>query len=261
MTFGIVLSKKDVVAMNALPILVDMGFNKNDTGFLEKDGAIISQEDNDVLYLENIDKIATENALDYVVVISRHSGAKGIKTLSVHATGNFGEAKYGGNPRELSVAYAQGMHNTFVEMLKWNPGDYQVTLEVTHHGPTHFETPMFFAEVGPSEKEWNDIDAVEALVRSIMEGSKRKHKTDTAIGFGGGHYAPKFSKIEETIAFGHICPKYNSQNLDEEMVAQMAEKTFGGVDFAVLDEKGLRGQERVNIKSWLSNLGIEFQVL
>ncbi len=261
MKYGIILSKKDPVARTALLIFLEQKFKKVDDGVFEKDGVYLIEREEDVLYLEGLDDVSDRFGLEYLVVVSRHSSAKQIRSLSVHPTGNFGTAKYGGRDKELSYTFANGMHRVFIELLNRNPGDYQVTLEVTHHGPTQFKTPLFFAEVGSTEKEWTDPDAVEALVRSILEGNKRKKKTEVAVGFGGGHYAPKFTPLEETIAFGHICAKYNAGYLDESMVSQMIQKVWDGVDFAVIDEKGLKGQQRRDVKEWLNYLGVEYQVV
>ncbi len=259
--YGIIISKKDPVAVNALPMFLEKGFEKVKEGVFHKNDVYLIEREQDVLYLEGLDEVAKEFGLDYLVIVSRHSSAKQIKSLSVHPTGNFGEAKYGGRDKELSYTFANGMQRVFVELLNRNPGDYQVTLEVTHHGPTQYETPMFFAEVGSTDTEWNDLEAVEALVMSILEGGKRKKKSEVAIGFGGGHYAPKFTPLEETVAFGHICPKYNADNLSEEMIEQMIRKVSDGVDFAMIDEKGLKGQQRTLVKGWLDKLGIEYQII
>ncbi len=259
--YGVVVSKKDPVGMNALPILLDKGFKKEGEGIFKKNDVLLIEREEDVLYLKNLDDIATVYNLDYLVIISRHSSTKQMKTLSVHPTGNFGEAKYGGNSKELSYTFANGMQRVFIELMNNNPGDYSVTLEATHHGPTQYKTPMFFAEVGSTEKEWNDMEAVEVLVNAILEGGKRKKKSGVAIGFGGGHYGPKFTPLEETIAFGHICPKYNADKLDEEMIEQMMMKVSDGVDFAMIDEKGLKGQQRTQVKGWLEKIGIEYQII
>ncbi len=259
--YGIVISRKDPVAQNALPILLEKGFSKLEDGIFQKDDVLLVERENDVLHLEELDVIANKWELDYFVVVSRHKAERGIKTLTVHPTGNFGEAKYGGRDRELGMAYANGMQRIFIELLNRNPGDYQVSLEVTHHGPTEFNTPLMFVEIGSTEKEWQDLEAVEALVMSVLEGGKRKKKSEVAIGFGGGHYAPKFTPLEETVAFGHMCPKYNADKLDLEMVKQMVERTSDGVDFALIDEKGLKGQQRVLVKGWLDELGVEHQMI
>ncbi len=255
---GIIVSKADVVGRNALPILLDKGFKPEDR-FLIKNDVVVIEKDEDVLYISGLDEIAEEMAIDYFIVISRHKAERGIKTLSVHPTGNFGDARYGGRERELQMTFANGMRNVFLEMLSRQPSEYTVTLEVTHHGPTEFKTPMFFAEVGSTENEWNDLNAVTVLVESILAGVNRKKKAEVAIGFGGGHYAPKFTPMEENIAFSHICPKYNADKLDLELVRQMVEKTSDGVDLAMIDEKGLKGKQRVMIKGLLEEIGIEFE--
>ncbi len=256
---GIVVSKADAVGKNSVPILIDNGF-KHENGHLKKNDLVVVEKEEDVIYLEDLDSIAKEFSIDYFIVISRHKAEKGIKTMSVHAPGNWSKAKYGGNDRELQMTFANGMRNVFLEMLSKRPDGYHVTLEATHHGPTKFETPLFFAEVGSTEREWNDMEAVGALVDSILSGVRRKKKTNVAIGFGGTHYAPKFTPLEETIAFSHICPKYYADDLDSSMVTQMIEKTSDGVDFAIIDDKGLKGRQKTLIKSLLYEIGLEFQV-
>ena len=135
--------------------------------------------------------------------------------------------------------------------------DYAVSLEVTHHGPTGFRTPLVWAELGSTEKQWGDKEAAAFLVGCIEKGSKRKDNAETVIGFGGGHYAPKFSLLEEKVAFGHMCPKYACDLLGRGLIEQMVEKS-GGVDYAVLDDKGLKGSQKATIRQVLDEIGVEY---
>ena len=36
---------------------------------------------------------------------------------------------------------------------------YDVTLEVTHHGPTELSVPSLYAEIGSTEIQWKDPEA------------------------------------------------------------------------------------------------------
>ena len=68
-----------------------------------------------------------------------------------------------------------------------------------------------------------------------------------------------FNKVvlRTEIAFSHICPKFQLENLDEELIKQSIEKTKEKVDFIVLDWKGL-GKEKQRIVEMLKNLNLEF---
>jgi len=57
---------------------------------------------------------------ELVVFISRHSSQSGKPTLSVHTTGNFGEAEFGGLPRTVSVAPAAAMATALKTLSRLN---------------------------------------------------------------------------------------------------------------------------------------------
>ncbi|MGB6674097.1 MAG: D-aminoacyl-tRNA deacylase, partial [Candidatus Nitrosopolaris sp.] len=59
--------------------------------------------DRSLLYLEDLD----ENYPDSIafIFLSMHRSHKGVPTLTCHCTGNYGGNPYGGNPRELGIAY------------------------------------------------------------------------------------------------------------------------------------------------------------
>ena len=72
----------------------------------------------------------------------------------------------------------------------------------------------------------------------------------TAIGLGGPHYCPNFTKVivRTEYAIGHICPKHQLQNLDENMLMQAIQKTIPKPDLVILDWKGLSGEKERIIK-------------
>jgi D-aminoacyl-tRNA deacylase len=87
-----------------------------------------------------------------------------------------------------------------------------------------------FVEIGSTEKEWNDEKAVEAVAKSILDLLDNPIVECTpCIGFGGDHYADKFTKkaLEENMAFGHIIPNYVFENITEDVVQQAIDKTIG----------------------------------
>ena len=74
-------------------------------------------------YPIDYDAIAHELGIGYYVVASRHTSRSGAPTLTVHATGNFGEAVYGGHPRELQRVIANPLRNVYLELLRCPPMD------------------------------------------------------------------------------------------------------------------------------------------
>ncbi|HID09251.1 TPA: D-tyrosyl-tRNA(Tyr) deacylase, partial [Candidatus Micrarchaeota archaeon] len=102
---------------------------------------------------------------------------------------------------------------------------FSVSYEVTHHGPT-LDAPVMFVEVGSTPEQWQNEEAV-AVVAEAIVASLKPENADTAVGFGGGHYAPRFSQIalKKNIAFGHMLPRYAFDFADEEMIRQAVERT------------------------------------
>jgi len=208
--------------------------------------------DTDIIFPEKIDELGCE----LIVFASRHKSKAEKKTLSVHPTGNFSKAMFGGNEKELSFVSANAMRNVFLEMVN-REKEFEVCLEVTHHGPTQFKTPLFFVEIGSTEKEWVLEDKGELVAESILKGLESKEQVECVIGFGGGHYAPVFSQKERDFAFGHMCAKYGLDELNEELVKQMVEKTVGNVSRAFVDS-GMKSEHKKKVCTALDNLGINY---
>ncbi|MBI3841448.1 MAG: D-tyrosyl-tRNA(Tyr) deacylase [Thaumarchaeota archaeon] len=194
------------------------------------------------------------------IFLSRHSAESGIASLTAHTTGNFGEAKFGGQAKELGRADPSLLKN-YLRALTKTAGihGYEVTMEGTHHGPTSLQKPVLFVELGSSEKYWGDKKAAagvgEALVESLTEKSIW---SKVALGFGGTHYPKKFTSMtmEEDIAFSFVAPKYSLEHIDEAMMGQMIQKTNDPVRYAVLDWKGL-GTHKEKLVGLASKFGLE----
>ena len=97
----------------------------------------------------------------------------------------------------------------------------------------------------------------ELVADCILKGLESKEEVGCAIGFGGGHYTPVFSKREREFAFGHMCAKYALDDLGAGLVAQMAEKTIGNVARAFVDS-GMKSRHKKKIFTALDDLGIEY---
>ncbi|MGQ9679997.1 MAG: D-aminoacyl-tRNA deacylase [Candidatus Bathyarchaeia archaeon] len=266
---GITLSLSDPAGVNILKALREEGFEEFGSESILRRGSIylfvvdpliVPEEKYKVPsepkpYPADFDALAKRYNIAFYIVASRHWSESGKPCLTVHSTGNFGKAMYGGRDRELQKTVANPMRNVFLELTEDPPKGYEVSLEATHHSPTEFETPMFFAELGSSKRQWEDEEAAIYLAKSILKGVEAKGRATVAIGFGGGHYCPTFTVMERDIAFGHIAAKYAIDLLTEDLIKQMAYKTVDGVDVAVIDE-GLKGFQRKKVEVTLKKLGI-----
>jgi D-aminoacyl-tRNA deacylase len=194
------------------------------------------------LELEGVaDAFSTRPSL--VVFVSRHSGDTG-RLLSAHVTGNFGPAEYGGEARAFARAPPHALAVVRERLAAYAPDGYDVSLECTHHGPTAPGAPAMFVELGSDEPQWADPDGARAVARAVLDlegvppdrladgtpgrvgqadgpgpgtaaaDTDDDHDTDggTAartrhlVGFGGGHYAPRFTRVvaETDWAVGHV---------------------------------------------------------
>lgn len=269
---GITLSRSDPAGVNILRALEVEGFREfgsesilrsGDIYLFVIDPLIVPEEKYKIPseiqpYPIDYDALSQRYSIEYYVVASRHWSESGKPCLTVHPTGNFGKAIYGGRARELQRTVANPMRNIFLELSKDAPKDYEVSLEATHHSPTEFKTPMFFVELGSSERQWRDENAADHLARAILKGIASVQKVETAIGFGGGHYCPTFTIMERETAFGHICPKYALDLLTDDLISQMFEKTLDGVDYAVIDE-GVKGYQKKKIEVSLRKFRVKIQ--
>jgi len=259
----IAFSQSDPAGMNIGKVLIE-NFNFKNTGNFFDDLPIYERDNVKLISIKKsfreIDKLDDFNP-EICVVASRHKSESGQPTLTCHATGNFGRAEMGGADSHLSTVNALYLREALLA-LKNNGADiqYDISLEVTHHGPTELPFPLIFVEVGSTDKQWNDLKACYAVAKTIDDITKKEPiKVPTAIGFGGPHYAPNFSEIVNNVALGHIASKYAVDYLNEYMVKQMIEKTVPTLDFAIFDWKGLKSEDRNRIIEILNKIGLQYK--
>lgn len=143
---------------------------------------------------------------DLLVFASRHSGETG-PLLTGHFTGNFGPAEFGGADGKLAAACPNALAHLLAVFETHAPDDYEIGMECTHHGPSAVGVPSMFVELGSNEAQWEDADAARAVAQSILDlRGVEPHRARQFVGFGGGHYAPRFSRIirETDWAVGHL---------------------------------------------------------
>lgn len=199
---------------------------------------------------------------DIILVASSHRAASGAKSFTLHFTGNFSKAMAGGNEQELNLAPAY-ISSLGIKLLEKNsiPG-FEVSLETTHHGPTTINCPLVFIEVGSSESEWNNQDAIEVVGKTIIEMIDKINaellENESYIGFGGGHYAPEFTKLVKLgVNIGHIIPKHYIDTINENIIDQMIEKTVPRPKKALVEWKSLNSELKEMFIPYLASKGIE----
>jgi D-aminoacyl-tRNA deacylase len=160
----------------------------------------------DDLHLEIEEAAKPFDSPDLLVFASRHSGDTG-PLLTAHFTGNFGPAEFGGADDALAEACPNAHARLLEGFERYAPAEYGVGMECTHHGPSSVGVPSLFAELGSDEAQWEDPEGARAVARAILDlEGVEPHRQRQLVGFGGGHYVPRFERIERETdwAVGHI---------------------------------------------------------
>jgi D-aminoacyl-tRNA deacylase len=206
-------------------------------------------------HLVNADDEITSQDADLVIFLARHASIKPLPMLTIHPAGNFTTADLGGNPCELGFAAPVWMRAILRNYQKYVPEGFHISYEITHHGPTNIHTPYFFVEVGSTETEWWNMDAIHAVAISVLMADPGE-EIIPLIGFGGTHYAIRQTAIalETRGAFGHMMHTRNIADVDVKMIQQMMTKS--GAIAAYIDKKAMSKSEATHIEKLLAELGI-----
>jgi len=266
----IMTTSVDLASMNIKHKLVEhFGFKETEQEFDKspvyrwKDVLLLTT-DREMIYYDNLDReIAKQLNItpEIIIFASRHSSQQKLPALTTHVTGNWGKAMYGGKDESLAIAEPKAMKLALLKLHELNTLGWTVCYEATHHGPSELEVPSLFIEIGSSEEEWKNEEAGEIVAETILYvlENYQKSKFKTAIGIGGGHYAPKQTKkaLTSDIAFSHIAAKY-AHPLSKEMLVRAIERTSGNVDAIYVDWKGSKGETRQIARNLAEELGLEF---
>ena len=197
---------------------------------------------------------------DGFVFLSKHAAESGVLALTCHSTGNFTEAKFGGNNRQLAIPYPS-LQKKYLQALwkkKKNFPDFQITIEATHHGPTALNKPAIFIEIGTTEKQWNNetlCNSVGEVVLQVMNEDIPSYPV--AICFGGTHYSEKFTKelLDGKFALGTVVPKHALEFLDLDLFSHLLERNNHASAF-LLDWNGM-GQNKQNVMKLIEKTDLE----
>jgi D-aminoacyl-tRNA deacylase len=225
------------------------------------------------IHLEDPTPAFTE-APDYFVFVSRHSGDTG-PLLTCHFTGNFGDAEYGGEARSFAPA-CPGVQRALVAGFDEHaPEGYGVAIEGTHHGPTDLVTPAVFAELGSDDEQWDDPAGADAVARAVLDLPERgasvaggdPDRPRHVVGFGGGHYAPRFERVvrETPWGVGHIASDWQLEELGHpeehpdvlDAVVRASDARFALIEgeYPVLREALADRDVRIVGESWVRAVG------
>jgi D-aminoacyl-tRNA deacylase len=203
-----------------------------------------------------------EDKYDYdgFVFLSKHAAESGVLALTCHSTGNFSEAKFGGNDRQVAIPHPN-LQKQYLQILKKHQSDFlefQITIEATHHGPTALTKPSIFIEIGTTEKQWTDNSlciSVAKLIHQVFVNTISENPV--AICFGGTHYPTKFTHelLEGKYALGTVMPKHALNELDEELFSHILSQNKMA-KFALLDWRGL-GTNKQKILDLLKSTSLE----
>jgi len=257
MKFCIVVSNKDKAGLNIKDKLIKYhGFKKKGSMYQKANISLLTLPD-DTIYSDDIDKIFLA---DLYIFATRHSSAKGVKSLSVHAPGNWGPADYGGREGTLCVAPASYIKEGLKILDSYAKGlDFQITVEQTHHGPI-LKRPCMFIEIGSEEKSWCEELPGKIIAKTIMELLHRKPRYESTVFLGGGHYNHEVNKIllKTNLAVGHICAKHALKYLDKQLLLQAIDKTSEPVKRIIIDWKGL-GEYKQKVIAILDEMEISYE--
>ncbi len=257
----IVISKADPISIGVAEILIESFDFKLDDQTYRRGEVEIKFIDQKHIYAE---EIGERLGADLVVFPSSHKSEKGIQAFLTHPVGNWkDQALYGGRPRKLSMTSALMLTNSLQTLMsevdRLGIKGWDVRLEVTHHGP-YTSIPSIFIEVGGSDTSTITSRELEVVATASLRAAETEiHDADNiAVGFGGGHYAPTFTKLvsEGLYSIGHMCPKY-ALPIDDEMVKQAIEKVVEKPRLALIDWKGIPSQQRTELISILEKHGLE----
>jgi len=231
---------------------------------MTSDGDIYHGKNYDLLIIPtpaiSADWLEEKYDYDGFIFLSKHAAESGVLALTCHSTGNFSDAKFGGNKRQIAVPHPD-FQKKYLQTLWENKSqffEFDITIEATHHGPTALTKPTIFVEIGTTQKQWNDVtlcESIASLVDKVL--SNDIPENPIAICFGGTHYPTKFTSelLDGKFALGSVMPKHVLDNLDEELFDHVLQQNKMAKT-ALLDWAGL-GANKQKIIDFLAKTDLE----
>ncbi len=269
-TFGpvIVASKSDPASLNIAQNLIKH-HNFSIVGPPDRTPSIYRSQDVELVMVEKEGIYVQPEDLPVkassIIFASKHRSSTNTPALTVHATGNLNRtARYGGSPEEISRVEPFRIREALSALSREvNSANLriEVTMEATHHGPTSFPVPVCFIEIGSGPEQWSDQVLGGIAANAVMaSATQTQSQKANAVGFGGTHYPDKLTRIctEGDYQIGHIIPRHAfDAQISERMIQEAFHKTVGLCKTAVVDWKGLKGEQRRALLDHLSRWDIE----
>ena len=262
---ALIVSRKDQASVNMLNILLkNYNFRPysestdKETYYKYKNIELIVLNE-EMIYCNYLEKICKS---ERIIFLSKHQSKSGKPTLTAHFLGNpSNEAPYGGEKMQIAPTCPNLLKNYIInlEKQKNNLVNYEISLEATHHGPTNISKPCLFIEIGSQIKQWQDDNAANIVVNTIMESIENENDGNKiGFGLGGPHYSKKFTELllksEYSIA-GYISRHY-IEYFNQELLFQILNKCEQNIKYVIIDKKGL-GKEKKRIINLLKENELE----
>ena len=268
----IVFSEYDIASSNAYRFFSGIDIqDENVVSLYEEEDRIVHLISEDLLFYEMPQKI--KKKAEYVIFVSRHSSASGIPGFHSHTTGNWTEfVRGGGEPETVSLSSGALLAASLLSLWKSCQdhectNNYQVSLEITHHGPTSLSVPSVFMELGSEKKSWSSKIGGKILanaVNNVIETFDLDPNEEQLLGLGGNHYASKFTKMihAEERSVAHIAPKYHLDEISTDLLLTIQEKIYGKANYRwIIDKKGTSSPQKRRLTELASENNIEWTFL
>ena len=263
----LVCSEKDLPSVNMKEALLsfhgweDMGNDGANSYISYNDTVMVTIPDMHIRH-EDLDKEVERFGVkvDEVIVMSKHSAKSGRAALTAHPIGNYHENEFGGREKAVVKAAPALMSDALRRIVQLNDmEDTQTCFEVTHHGPW-MEKPTFYIEVGSEQTHWENKHAAEILAH-VIEDLDPQYDYPSAVGLGGGHYAPRFTEValKFKVNFGHMIPNYQTEGRDDEDIVRMLKCACEATDtkMVYLHRKSMKKPEERRMSALIESAGFE----
>jgi len=263
----LVCSEKDLPSVNMKEALLsfhgweDMGDDGANSYISYNDTVMVTIPDMHIRH-EDLDKEVERFGVkvDEVIVMSKHSAKSGRAALTAHPIGNYHENEFGGREKAVVKAAPALMSDALRRIVQLNDmEDTQTCFEVTHHGPW-MEKPTFYIEVGSEQTHWENKHAAEILAH-VIEDLDPQYDYPSAVGLGGGHYAPRFTEValKFKVNFGHMIPNYQTEGRDDEDIVRMLKCACEATDtkMVYLHRKSMKKPEERRMSALIESAGFE----
>lgn len=242
------------ITSNILPLCTEISAPEKINRLFKNKDFLVAELNTHQLYADFLTNIFPNSEF---IFASKHKSEAKKPSLTVHTPGNWCNADFGGLNGKVCISHASLMFNVLHWFKNNSKFGWDVTLEVTHHGP-YLDAPATFVEIGSTEKEWNNKIAGKIAADAILNSLNLKDSEKTHFGVGGGHYAPEFTrKVLKGEIIGHILPQYALDCVNICSFKEGIDKNIEKIDYVAIDWKGTRKEQREKIINFCEEIGIE----